>query len=94
MYSCQTQLGRCLYNRNSLLNKLTPQGTDEQKEGVHNLMVQTANVAIQGAAAVGDMAEIQILESLRSMPFAYITKSFTLLWPTCELSAHSLQFIG
>ena len=57
-------------------------------------MVQTANVAIQGAAAVGDMAEIQILESLRSMPFAYITKSFTLLWPTCELSAHSLQFIG
>ena len=27
-------------------------------------MVQTANVAIQGTAAVGDMAEIQILESL------------------------------
>mmetsp|Transcript_11909 Transcript_11909/g.22030 ORF Transcript_11909/g.22030 Transcript_11909/m.22030 type:complete len:464 (-) Transcript_11909:81-1472(-) len=74
VYRCQSQLCRCLYNKNSILNQFAQRGElpypDQQKEELYSLMCDTADIALRGAIAAGDMVEVQAIESLKRLPFS------------------------
>lgn len=71
VYSSQYQLARILYNKNSLQNQLAQRGEidypEQQKKDLISRMNVTASVALRGAVAARDMAEVQAIQGLQNL---------------------------
>ena len=71
-YRAQVQLGRCLFNKHSLMTKFSQGGgveyTSQQKEELQELFNATLDMAMQGAKSDNDMGEIKEIENIRRLP--------------------------